>query len=74
MAEKTKPKAREGSLFLSTFRRIVNYLQEQPEPIAKSRIVRELNIPYNSVKIAIAELEGDGLIEYDSQGRIKIKK
>ena len=53
---------------MDTFKKIEDFLKKQKEPIRTSNIMRELNVDYNSVKIALGMMK----IKTYKDGRISL--
>ena len=69
-----KPDNQRQNIHLATFNAIVKFLEEQKEPIFKTEIVKNIGVDYNSLKFALKQLEDNGRIKTDEEGRIKITK
>jgi Mn-dependent DtxR family transcriptional regulator len=61
------------SLYLATYKKIVEYLKEQSDFIFKSELYYELGVSNDSINIAIAELDSEGKLEFNEKKQIKYK-
>ena len=57
------------NITVATLNKIKDFLKNQEEPIYKSEIVKQLNVDYNSLNLALEMLE----IQIDPEGRVKLK-
>lgn len=56
------------TIYITTLKKVKNFLKKQKEPMFKSDVARAINVDYNSLDFALGELN----ITLDKNGRIKI--